>query len=167
MIVATDYDAHGKGSIKDNRSRMRLKEIANSVSGIDLLVLDAGKYSENFLTNRAFWLAREIKQVNYLTAVCDLLSVLKRGGKMCVKINGVWGGIFQVLHALTQHFKAVKAIKLGITHHGSPEIYLFARRYDDTKRVPGMRTQYLLSALIETTYEAYLDSKRLVMHYTE
>lgn len=83
---------------------------------------------------------------------------------MRVKINGIWEGVFQVIHAIIQHFKEKEAIKLGTVHHSSPEFYLVAREYDVSKRGHVIRTHCLVNSLTETTYAAYLESKRIIIH---
>lgn len=160
-IVLTSVDHEDRGNIKDPRCRERLKQAIASCGGLDILVMDAGEFSSSLKVNRQFWL-QPLEGISFLDAAMDIVTMINKGGKMCFKVNGLWDGCFEAIHGLTKNFREVKAIKLGTTHYGSPEFYIFARGYSD-KVVGGSRAQHLINLLIDATYDSYLFAAKVLM----
>lgn len=77
-----------------------------------------------------------------------MLGEINSGGKLCVKINGLWHGVGQLVQLLTVNFTKVKAIKLGTTGLSSPERYLLASNKQD-KSVDVRRTSHLVGGVCD------------------
>nr|UDL13940.1 MAG: polyprotein [Xiangshan flavi-like virus 1] len=159
----TNFDHLDRGNIKDTNCRRRLLSAVASFGGADVLIVDAGEFSANLRVNRAFWLDSGPLD-SFLDSIVDLKKSVKPGGKMCIKFNGVWDGVYDVLHLLSKDFKEIKFIKLGSTSHGSPEFYMLARGFQPGLQVPAMRAQAILVELIESTYDAYMTMRRILIH---
>lgn len=129
VVPATTPENEDRGNIKDQKCRLRLKYLCNKFGGADLIIIDAGEYSTDGNVNSAFWYKKKGGNNNFLEAVLDLLNALNHGGKLCVKVNGLWHGVEQLVHKLSCNFKKVKAIKIATAPLASPEWYLLCLNY--------------------------------------
>nr|QTJ63570.1 polyprotein [Hymenopteran flavi-related virus] len=153
-----------RGNIKDERTRIRLYHETRRFRGIDLLLMDAGEYSNDLEVNKRFWLQAGPKElVSFLHATLDLQAkLLNVGGKFCTKINGVFEGVTEVVHQLSRHFNKVKAIKLATTPFNSTEWYLLCSGYDPNRGCSRARAEHLVNSIIDLIYGGLVQA----LHHT-
>lgn len=153
VVQLTTPLSEDRGNIKDSRCIARILAESKRMGGFDLLIVDAGEYSGDGVRNRNFWMSRA--QKSFLSAVSMLVRQLPNGGKACLKINGLWHGVEQAVHELTQNFAKVKAVKLGTTALSSPEWYLLCSGYGP-KLADMRRAIYLVASVCDEQRFHYL-----------
>nr|QTJ63569.1 polyprotein [Hymenopteran flavi-related virus] len=155
ILLATTVEHADRGNIKDPRCSTRIKAMCERVGGVDLLIIDAGEYSSDGERNHRFWYKKDMNKVDFLTAVVNLSSTINAGGKMCLKVNGLWHGVQQMVHTLSKQFAKVKAIKLGTTSLASPEWYLLLEG-KQLKESDVRRASELIGAICDEQQYHYL-----------
>nr|WPA70758.1 MAG: polyprotein [Chalinolobus tuberculatus flavivirus 1] len=134
----------GHANIQEEKTLQVIAEtIAESHTGVDLVILDAGEFFNTSEKSLKWWTNKNGMDYSKEEAYIQLSTMLNQGGKMLLKFNGYFAGGETVFHNICKRFKHVKVFKPGTSHHYNPEFYVYLRGFDVKRTLNNNSLRYL------------------------